>query len=408
MALYTYTAFNKAGKAEKGIIDANNLQAARNKLKKKGLYVRQIQEDIEKKERELFPFLSKLLYRIPRKEVGLFVRQLGTLLGAGIPLDRSLNNIIDQIENQYFKKVIIEMKADITEGASLSKAMEKHPDVFPKQYSSLISVGEKTGEYESTLIRLAELEEKATELKGKVQVAMIYPLIMAGLSLFVAIFLLTVVIPQIQELFSQFDAELPWITVTVIAISDALTNYWWLMIFSLVVSIYIFVRFKSSKEGKKKWDRFVLKIPVIGNLSRKVMISTFSRNLGVLLTNRVSLILSLQIVGRIVNNHIFQTEIEAAISNIKEGGKLSDAFQNSVILTPMVMGMITAGELTDKIPEMMNKLATIFDQEVDNTIKSMTQSLEPIMIVIMGGLIFTIMASIMLPMYKLTQQIQNL
>ena len=138
------------------------------------------------------------------------------------------------------------------------------------------------------------------------------------------------------------------------------------------------------------------------------MISSFSRNLGVLLTNRVSLILSLQIVSRIVNNYIFQVEIESAIANIKEGGKLSDAFQNSAILTPMVLGMLSAGELTDKVPEMMNKLATIFDQEVDNTIKSMTQSLEPIMIVIMGGLIFTIMASIMVPMYKLTQQIKNL
>ena len=141
MALFQYVAFSRAGKEEKGIVDAPSIQAARNKLKTKGLYVRVIKEDNVKKEKELFPFLAKIVYRIPRKEIGLFVRQLGTLIGAGIPLDRSLSNIIDQTENQNFKKVVIEMKASITEGASLSQSMEKHPDVFPKQFPSLISVG---------------------------------------------------------------------------------------------------------------------------------------------------------------------------------------------------------------------------------------------------------------------------
>lgn len=408
MALYQYVAFSKAGKDEKGLVDAPNIQAARNKLKNKGLYVRTIKEDNVKKERELFPFLSKLVYRIPRKEIGLFVRQLGTLIGAGIPLDRSLSNIIDQTENTNFKKVVIEMKAAVTEGASLSQAMEKHPEVFPKQFPSLISVGEKTGEYEKTLMRLAELEEASSELKSKVQVAMVYPFIMGLLSLVVAIFLLTVVIPQIQELFTQFDAELPLITRIVIGISNAIINFWWLMIGSILGSVYAFIRFKTSKTGRPKWDRFVLKIPIFGSLIRKVLVSGFARNLSVLLSNRVNLITSLDIVSVAVDNHTFEVEIRSAIDKIKEGGKLSESFQGSVILSPMVIGMISAGEVSDTVPQMMSKLADIFDSEVNNAIKSMTQSLEPIMIVVMGGLIFTIMAAIMTPMYKLTQDIQNL
>ncbi|MCE9500582.1 MAG: type II secretion system F family protein [Leptospira sp.] len=408
MALFTYVAFNKKGKEEKGIVDANNVQGARNKLKAKGLYVRVLNVDKEKTERELFPFLTKLLYSIPRKEIGLFVRQLGTLLGAGIPLDKSLSSIIDQTENQYFKKVIIEIKSAITEGSTLSGAMEKHPDIFPEQYPSLISVGEQTGEYETTLGRLADLEQAATALKSKVQVAMVYPFIMGGLSIFVTVFLLIVVIPQIQELFAQFDAKLPLITRIVIGVSNALVNYWWLMILVAAGSVYGFTRFKNSVEGKKKWDLFVLKIPIFGTLFRKVLISSFARNLGVLLTNRVPLISSLNIVSRIVNNHIFQTEIASSVEKIKEGGKLSDSLQDSAILSPMVIGMIAAGEVSDKVPEMMNKLADIFDEEVDNAVKSMTQSLEPMMIIIMGGIIMTIMAAIMMPMYKLTQQIQNL
>lgn len=188
MAIYSYVAFNKKGKEEKGIIDAASLQAARSKLKNKGLYVRSISEDSERKDRELFPFLAKYLYRIPRKEVGLFSRQLATLLGAGIPLDKSLSSIVEQTENQNFRKVITGMQANITEGSSLSEAMKKHPDVFPSQFPSLVAVGEKTGDYEATLTRLAELEEKSSELKAKVQVAMVYPFIMGSLSIFVTIF----------------------------------------------------------------------------------------------------------------------------------------------------------------------------------------------------------------------------
>jgi type II secretory pathway component PulF len=407
MPLFTYIAFNKKGREEKGIVDANNIQGARTKLKAKGLYVKNIQEDREKQERELFPILSKILYRIPRRDVGILAKQLGTLLGAGIPLDKSLTSIIDQTENIYLRKVVIQMKADITEGLPLSESMKKHPDVFPVQYPSLIAVGEQTGDYELTLNRLAELEEKSNELKSKVQVAMVYPFIMGSLSVIVAIFLLTVVIPQIQELFDQFDAELPLITRIVIGLSYALTHYWWAMILTIGLSIYSLIRFKNSEGGRKKWDAFILRVPIIGGLTRKVMISSFSRSLSVLLLNRVPLITSLQIVGKIVDNQVFLSEIELAIERVKEGGKLSESFQNSLVLPQMVIGMVAAGEVSDKVPQMMDKLSEIYEGEVENTIKSMTQSLEPIMIIVMGGLIFTIMAAIMTPMYTLTQNIKQ-
>ncbi|XDD55764.1 type II secretion system F family protein [Leptospira sp. WS4.C2] len=408
MPLFTYVAFNRKGKEEKNIIDAPNLQAARNKLKAKGLYVRSIQEDREKEERELFPFLSKLLYRIPRKEVGLFCKQLGTLIGAGIPLDKCLLSIIDQVENIYFKKVLIEMRADITEGMSLSESMKKHKTVFPDQYPSLISVGESTGNYEDTLHRLAELEEKSSELKSKVQVAMIYPMIMGLLSLGVSIFLLVVVIPQIEQLFASFDAKLPLLTRGVIFLSYVLTNYWFFILGAIAGGLLGFMKWKSSGEGKKTWDKFLLKLPVIGTLLRKILVSNFARNLSILLMNRVPLIVSLNIVSDVVGHTVFKEEIESAIIKIKEGGKLSDSLQGSQVLPQMVLGMLSAGEASDKVPEMMNKLSEIYESEVDTAIKSLTQSLEPMMIIVMGGIIFTIMAAIMTPMYKLTQEIQGM
>ncbi|KAK2619492.1 type II secretion system F family protein [Leptospira interrogans] len=408
MAIYSYIAFNKKGKEEKGIIDAASLQAARSKLKNKGLYVRSISEDSERKDRELFPFLAKYLYRIPRKEVGLFSRQLATLLGAGIPLDKSLSSIVEQTENQNFRKVITGMQANITEGSSLSEAMKKHPDVFPSQFPSLVAVGEKTGDYEATLTRLAELEEKSSELKAKVQVAMVYPFIMGSLSIFVTIFLLTVVIPQIQELFLQFDAKLPLITRIVIGVSDFLIGFWWLILTLGFGGIIGFIYYKNTPKGKRNWDEFVLKIPILGSLARKVLVSSFARNIGILLSNRVPLITTLVIVEKIVDHSIFGEEIKNAVEKIKEGEKLSSSFGGSVILPQMVLGMIAAGEVSDRVPEMMNKLADIYDSEVDTAIKTMTQSMEPLMIVVMGLLIGTIMASIMVPMYNLTQQLQNI
>lgn len=408
MAIYSYVAFNKKGKEEKGIIDAASLQAARSKLKNKGLYVRSISEDSERKDRELFPFLAKYLYRIPRKEVGLFSRQLATLLGAGIPLDKSLSSIVEQTENQNFRKVITGMQANITEGSSLSEAMKKHPDVFPSQFPSLVAVGEKTGDYEATLTRLAELEEKSSELKAKVQVAMVYPFIMGSLSIFVTIFLLTVVIPQIQELFLQFDAKLPLITRIVIGVSDFLIGFWWLILTLGFGGIVGFIYYKNTPKGKRNWDEFVLKIPILGSLARKVLVSSFARNIGILLSNRVPLITTLVIVEKIVDHSIFGEEIKNAVEKIKEGEKLSSSFGGSVILPQMVLGMIAAGEVSDRVPEMMNKLADIYDSEVDTAIKTMTQSMEPLMIVVMGLLIGTIMASIMVPMYSLTQQLQNI
>jgi type II secretory pathway component PulF len=340
--------------------------------------------------------------------VGLFSKMLGTLLGAGIPLDRCLMSIIDQVENVYLKKVIIEMRADITEGLSLSESMKKHPTVFPDQYPSLIAVGESTGNYEDTLHRLAELEEKSAELKSKVQVAMIYPVIMGALSLAVSVFLLIVVIPQIEQLFASFNATLPLITRIVIGLSYFLTNYWWLIIISLIGGSLGFAKWKATENGIKVWDRFLLKVPVIGSLLKKVLVSNFARNLSILLMNRVPLIVSLNIVSDVVNHTVFREEITAAIIKIKEGGKLSDSLQGSQILSQMVLGMLNAGEASDKVPEMMTKLSEIYESEVDTAIKSLTQSLEPIMILVMGGIIFTIMAAIMTPMYKLTQEIQNM
>ncbi len=407
MPVYKYTAINTKGKLIKGIVDANSPTQVRRILKQQNLFVKTIEEDIEKRERELFPFLTKILYRVPRKDVALFARELGTLLDAGIPLDKSLTHIIEQTENLYLKKALIEIKGDILQGESFSRAISKHPSIFPEVYSSLIEVGEQTGTYERALLRLADLEEANLRLRNKVITALFYPLIMLFFLGGIMIFLMSVVIPQIQEMFVQLNVELPLITRIVIGISDILVSY--KIIFPIVIIFliyYFFQRWYQTLEGRLKVEHTLLKIPILGTLLKKVVLARFARNLGVMLENRVPLITALQIVSKIVNHKIFEKEIYDAIEKIKEGVKISEAFQNSIIMTYMVKGMISAGESTDNLANMILKIADIIDDEVDATIQRFSTLIEPAMIVLMGGLIAIIMSAILLPIYNLTKYIE--
>ncbi len=407
MPIYKYVAIDRKGKQIKGIIDANTPTQARKILKQQNLFLKTLQEDIEKRERELFPFLTKFLYRVPRKDVALFSRELGTLLDAGIPLDKSLSNIIEQTENIYLKKALIEIKTDIMEGESFSKAIAKHSAIFPEVYSSLIQVGEQTGTYERALLRLADLEEANLRLRNKVITALFYPLIMLFFLGGIMVFLLSVVIPQIQEMFVQLNVELPLITKIVIGISNIFISYKIIVpVLIGIIGYYYFYKWYHTKEGREKVEKFLLKVPLLGSLLQKVILARFSRNLGVMLENRVSLITALQIVAKIVNHSIFSKEITDAIEKIKEGSKISEAFQNSEIMTYMVKGMISAGESTDNLGTMVLKIADILDDEVDAIIQRFSTLIEPAMIVLMGGLIAIIMSAILLPIYNLTKYIE--
>lgn len=407
MPIFKYTAFNRKGKEEKGIIDAQNPAQARRQLKQKALYVKALVEDTEKKDRELFPFLAKMLYRVPRRDVGFFARQLGTLLDAGLPLDKSLANIIEQTENQYLKKALIEIRGDVIEGSKLSESMERHAAIFPSLYHNLVSVGERTGTYEQSLIRLAELEEANQAMKSKLTAALFYPLIMLIFLGAIMVFLLAVVMPQIQQMFAQMNAELPLITRAVLWVSDIFSSWKILVPIVLgVVSGILFKRWRSTPDGRMTWEKLMLRTPVIGNLIQKVLLARFSRNLGVMLQSRVQLLNALVVVGKVVDNSVFERDIQTAIERLKEGTKITDAFRDSQIMNLMILGMLSAGEASDRIPEMVLKIADVLEDDVDAAVQKMSSLLEPLMIVALGFMIIVIMAAILMPMYNLTTQIQ--
>ncbi len=406
MAIYSYIAIQQDGKEKKGIIDATSIAAARGIIRRQKLFVKSLKEDKEKRERVLFPYLASLLYRVPRRSIALFVRRLGILIEAGLPLDRSLTNILQQTENDHLKKALTEIRNDVIEGALLSDALEKHPTLFPPIYYHLISIGEKTGTYEKALINLADLEDANERMRSKIISAAIYPSLMLFLLGGILSFLLTVVFPQIKQLFAELNAELPLITRFVIGLSDIISSVWLLVIILTTGLIgYYFHRWKSRLPGKEKWENFILKLPVLGTLKRKILMSRFSRNLSTLLANRVPLVLALQIVAKLVNHHIFTKEINNSITLIQEGDKMSGAFKNSKILNLMVLGMLSAGESSDSVPQMVTKVAEVMENDVENSIERASSLLEPAMIVVMGAMIVIIMSAILLPMYDLTNQL---
>ena len=407
MPVFKFKALDTTGRTIDDFIEASNYQLAQKKLKQQNYYVTELKEDTVKRDRELFPALAKFIYRIPSKEMGLFAKQLGTLLGAGIPLNEALRDVWEQCHNPNLKKLLGQMKEDVIAGKSLSEAIAEHENVFPPVYKSMIKVGEATGSYERTLNRLAELEEKNAALKSKAITSLVYPVIMLLVSVSVVIFLLTSVVPQIETLFSTFEgAELPLPTRMVLAISGLFRNAWYLMILFGIGGFIGLQSWKQTEKGKIAWDRILLKIPLVGNIHNKVVVSRFARNLGILLESNVPLLTGLEIVSGTVGSEIFSQEISRSIREIKEGASLKDSLKSSVILPHMAKGMMSAGEASDKMAEVLLKVADIMEAEVDSAVRGLTNSLEPIMIVLMGIIVGGIMVAVMLPLYKMSELIR--
>ena len=406
MATFQYKGYNLKGSEVKGYIEAENMELAKTKVKSRNIFIEDIYEDTAKRDRGISPFISKFLYRIPRKEIGIFCKQLGTLLGAGIAIDIALKNILEQTQNIYLQRTINAIRSSIIEGESLSQAFSKHKDIFPPVYEHMIKVGEVTGSYEKTLHRLSELEEKNEELKNKIFTAMIYPLIMSSVAISVVLFLLIAVIPQVESLFLSFDANLPLMTKIVLGLSSFFQKFWSVIIIAFFLIIWGLQASLKNSDRKLKMDIFIIKIPIFGELIKKVQVSRFSRNLGTLLETKVSFLNALNIIKNATNNLAFQKEIAEMATQVKIGSSIKNAISTSLFLSEMAKAMISAGEATDTLDKMLLKTADITEKEVDSFVKKLTTALEPIMLIVMGGVVFGIMVSIMLPIYELTKQIR--
>jgi len=412
--LFYYKAINNNGNEVSDYIDAASEIAAKQKIKKLGLYITFIKNEEIKKTANGKSGLRDLVDRgilhikkiLAKKQVALFSRQLATLLKAGMPLMAALNAIIEQIDDKVFKNIIIDVKEKVEEGLSLSNAMKQHGELFSEMYINMIKVGESLGSLDDIISRLAEMEEKKELLKNKIKAALWYPIFMIILSAAIVGFLMVEIIPKITGIFAGENRELPIPTKIVIGISNFLVDFWILILLILICLYYLYKRYSATIEGRKKLDEIVMKLPLIKNLYNKNIVYRFTYNLGILLSNRVDLLKSMEIVKKIVNNKVIEEKIEGAAKSIQEGVSISQALRKYNFLPNIVIGMISAGEVSDKVDEMLLNIGTVYENEIDMVIKSLTSIIEPLIIIIMGIIIGTIVISIMLPIMEMNLMVQ--
>ncbi|GBE11846.1 type II secretion system protein F [bacterium BMS3Bbin14] len=408
MPVYEYTALDSSGKKLKGIIDADSLAAARQKIRHTGNYPVDIQETVPVSRTEKGREFASLHLTQPvrQQEINVITRQLATLLGAGIPLVPALNGLIEQTTNQSLKKIIAQIKDAVNEGNSLTAALSEHPRLFSKIYINMVRAGEASGSLEVVLEQLAEFGENQQAMKSKISTALMYPIFMALVGTVVLFILITFVVPTITKVFADTRQVLPLPTIILINLSSFLQAYWWLVL-ALLLGIAFLVRYIIRQpRGRRTWDRLKLSLPLLGDLNMKIAAARLGRTLGSLLRSGVPLITSLGIVKNIFNNILLAEVIDEAMEHLEKGGSLSETLRESKWFPPMLVQMLAVGEQSGAMEKMLNKVADNYEREVETKIMAMTTMIEPVMILVMGLIVSFIVISILLPIFEMNQLIK--
>jgi general secretion pathway protein F len=408
MSVYEYVALDEKGRQCKGFVDALGIAAARQQLREQGVYPVEINQAQQKKDSVLSGILDvNLLQKISGKEISAFTRQLSTLLGAGIPLVPSFSVLLGQTKNPLLKKILAQIRGDLNEGKSLTASMENFPRVFPPFYINMVKAGEASGTINLVLERLADFSESQQTLINKIRSALAYPIIMFFVGFMVILLLMTFVVPKITEIFTDMHQRLPFITIILIAVSNFLKVFWWLVLILILTGVGVFRYLtKNTEGGSRWWDAVRLKAPFFGTINLKIAIARFSRTLATLLQSGVPLLAAMDIVRNVVNNIFIGETISKAAKEVEEGQNLSAPLAQSGLFPLMVTEMIAVGEQSGSLEKMLNRVANAYETEAQSDIMVMTSLLEPIMILIMALIVAFIIFSILLPIFEMNQLIR--
>ena len=397
MPVYKYKAINESGSNVQGIIDAESVKAASEKLRKDGIFLSSITETQKGRSRSFLPFRG-----ISSAELAVTTRQFSALISAGLPLEASLVALAEQTEDQRLKEVLTQVKDKVSEGSSLANALNEHKSIFNDLYTNIVQAGEASGTLDVVLLRLADFMEKTAALKARVSSALIYPLFMFIIGSGVLFFMMTYVIPRITKIFEESDRSLPFITLVLISISNFFTNYFILILILLAVGIYMLIRFLRTDNGKRYIDNLILRLPVFGKLASMVAISRFTRTLGTLVGSGIPLLDALEIGEAVIGNTVYVDALEEVRVSVREGSTLARPLRDSGVFPPLVTRMIAVGEQTGEMEDMFNKIADIYDMQVETTLSTLTSLLEPVMILVIGVVMAFIVFAILLPIFDLT------
>jgi type IV pilus assembly protein PilC len=397
MAIFMWEGRTRVGGTMTGEIEAPNEAFVIAQLRRQQI----VPVKIKNKPRDLSLRIPGRRGKVSRRDLAIFTRQFATMIDAGLPLVQCLDILGMQQENQAFKQVILKVKEDVESGSTFADALEKHPKVFDELFVNLVSAGEVGGILDTILARLAAYIEKAMKLAKQVKSAMVYPSTILAVALIVTTVLLLYVIPIFGQMFQDFGAALPAPTMIVLAIS-AYTRKYFLLGLVLIVVLVFGVRWYYKQEGgRRRIDRLLLRVPIFGDLLRKIAVARFSRTLGTMVSSGVPILESMDIVAKSAGNKIIEEAIVKARASISEGKTISEPLAESKVFPIMVTQMVSVGEATGALDTMLNKIADFYDDEVDAAVGALTSLLEPMLMIFLGVVIGGLVIAMYLPIFKL-------
>jgi type IV pilus assembly protein PilC len=398
---FTYEARDQStNKITKASIQANSESAAARLLIDQGFTPLNIKEKSEDDN-----FITNLAGRITTKDKIVFTRQLATLIGAGLPLTQSLNTVLEQTQNKKLQSIVQDITASVEGGKTLSESFSKHPAVFDAVFLALVGAGEISGTLDESLQRIANQQEKDAATMSKIKGALTYPIIVLVVIFGVMAFMLFTVVPQVEKLYHDLKKSLPFLTQIMVDAANFLTHFWWIALIIAITAVYFFVQFLKTSTGVKMSDTFKLNVPIFGQMFRKLYMARFMRTGQTLLSTGVSMLDMLKITAKAVNNSVIENSIMQAAEKVKGGKALSVALQPEDYILSLVPQMIKIGEQSGRIDEMMGKTAQVYEDELDEQIRTISTAIEPVLMVVLAVVAGSMVAAILLPIYSLVNGI---
>jgi len=400
MAVFRYSAKDNTGRLISGVIEADTDAMVVDRLRDMGFFITNLERTVERT--DVFQSLQGL-FGIGLKDLAIFSRQFATMVSSGLSLVRTLSILEQQTTNKRLKAIIAQVRVDVEAGRPLSDAMGRHPKAFSSLYVNMVKAGETGGVLDEVLERIATYMEKDQALRSKIRSAMVYPILLTCAALGGLFFMTIVILPQFENLFRELGggATLPLPTQIAMAVSVAIRRYWYAGMIGSAVLLYVLRRYMQTPGGRARYDRFKLKMPVLGELNRKIVVARFTRTLGTLIASGVPIMQSLEVVARAIDNVVIGDAVDAVRASIREGQTIAIPLQFSGVFPPMVVQMAKVGEETGALEQMLQKVADFYDVEVETMVASLTSLLEPILIIFMGVIVGAMVISLYLPIFQL-------
>lgn len=402
MPRFRYEVKKGPGKPLTGVLEAETQRAALARLRDMGYVPISIKEHTGGEEKDT---LRQALQRVRLQDRNVFFRQLANLFESGMTLTRALSTIAQQTQNPKMIAVVERLREDVQGGTTFAEALERHPQVFPTMYSNLVRAGESGGMLDEVLWRIVAFGEQEEELRGKAKSALAYPVFLLIMGVAAVFILVSFVFPKFTKVFEDFNATLPWPTLLVMGLCDFMERYWWAVLLAIVGVVLVLMKWLKTESGRMSFDVFILKVPVVGQVVQKYQMAQFGRVLGTLLDNGVPVLTSLRITVQTLSNAAIAAELDAVHNRVAEGESISNSLQHTRHFPPVVVSMFAVGEESGRVGAVTKRMADAYDNEVDRAVKTMTSLFEPIMIVVMGGVIGFLVIAMLLPMLTLSANV---